>query len=282
MASASIYRVDRIHMNRPIGFFDSGVGGFSVLRRAMETMHRPFTYIGDTKRMPYGMRTPQEVETFTLQCLHVLAKQNPVAVVIACNTATVFALQRARETFSFPVIGVIDPACRYAVRVSRTKKIALLATRATVLSGSYKQTLQAIDPSVEVVGWETSDLVAAIEHGHFEDDTAEKLIGQYRDKMASFSYDTLVLGCTHLPLALPIFRKFFPAGSGVTLVDPAEPTLAEITRVVPQESTQEGSIEFLATGDVATFQQVAERFLDLSGRQVNFKQLNVESMGGMK
>lgn len=269
-------------MNRPIGFFDSGVGGFSVLRRAMETMHRPVTYIGDTKRMPYGLRTPQEVETFTLQCLHELEKQNPVAAVIACNTATVFALQRARETFSFPVIGVIDPACRYAVRASRTKKIALLATRATVLSGSYQKALEAVDPSVEVLSCETSDLVVAIEHGHFDDETAEKLISRYLDQISSFPYDTLILGCTHLPLALPIFRKFFPAGSGVTLVDPAEPMLDEIACVVPKASTEEGSIEFLATGDVAAFQQVAERFLDLSGRQVNFKQLNVESLGGNK
>ena len=269
-------------MNRPIGFFDSGVGGFSVLRRAMETTHRPIIYIGDTKRMPYGMRTPQEVEAFTLQCLHELEKQNPVAAVIACNTATVFALQRARETFSFPVIGVIDPACRYAVRVSRTKKIALLATQATVLSGSYQQTLQAIDPDVEVIGCETADLVVAIEHGHFDDETAEELIRHYLDRISSFPYDTLVLGCTHLPLALPIFRKFFPAESGVTLVDPADPTLDEILRVIPAESANEGSIEFLATGDVAAFQQVAERFLDLSGRQVNFKHLNVESLGGNK
>lgn len=282
MKAASICHVDRMNMKRPIGFFDSGVGGFSVLRRAMETVHRPMTYIGDTKRMPYGVRTPQEVEAFTIQCLHELEKQNPVAAVIACNTATVFALQHAKETFSFPVIGVIDPACRYAVQASRTKKIALLATRATVLSGSYQKALEDMDPSVEVISCETSDLVVAIEHGHFDDETAEKLIGQYLDQIASFPYDTLILGCTHLPLALPIFRKFFPEGSGVTLVDPAEPMLDEILRVVPKASTEEGSIEFLATGDVAAFQQVAERFLDLSGRQVNFKQLNVESMGGMK
>ncbi len=269
-------------MIQPIGFFDSGVGGLSVLKKAFEKIDAPMVYIGDTARMPYGVRPPEQVERYTIQCLGEIAKYHPQAAVIACNTATAFALKKAREVFDFPIFGVIEPACRQAADATKNKKVALLATQGTVKSGSYETTIRAIDPAIEMVGVGAPELVVAIEHGHLDDETAEEIIRKYLEQFGSFDFDTLILGCTHFPLAFPVFERIYPEGSGVTIVDPAASTIDSIVGTVTSDTSSRGKVEFMATGDIAAFQEVAERFLDLSGNSVSFQNIVLENEEGKR
>ncbi|MDD7593524.1 MAG: glutamate racemase [Peptoniphilaceae bacterium] len=261
-------------MTKPIGFFDSGVGGLSVLKVAMEQSNTPYLYIGDTLRVPYGVRTPEEVKRFTLECIDLMAAQDPAAVVIACNTATAYALKAAQARYDFPVIGVIGPGARAAVEKSQKKKIALLATEGTVKSGHYRETIRSYDPSIEVVGVGAPDLVVAIQDGHMDDAEVEAIIARYLEEFGDFDYDTLILGCTHFPLARSVFERLIPAERGVAIIDPAVPTVQQLEAYFAPDGG-DGSIQFMATDDIVAFQNIAERVLDLSGSKSVFQKVNV-------
>lgn len=260
-------------MVKPIGFFDSGVGGLSVLKVAMKKSNTPYLYIGDTLRVPYGVRTPEEVERFTLECIDIMAVQDPAAVVIACNTATAYALEAAQAKYDFPVIGVIGPGARAAAQASQKKRIALLATEGTVKSGHYSETIRSYDPSIEVVGVGAPDLVVAIQEGHMDDAEVEAIIARYMKEFGDFDYDTLILGCTHFPLARGVFERLL-SERGVTIIDPAVPTAEELEAYFASEGADH-SIQFMATDDIVAFQNIAERVLDLSGSKSVFQKVNV-------
>lgn len=263
-----------------IGFFDSGVGGLSVLSVAMKEVPGPMLYLGDTARMPYGVRPAQEVEQFALQCFDAIAKEKPDGLVIACNTATAVALTPAQQRYTFPVIGVIAPGCAEAVRQTRNKRIAVLATEAAVNSGRFQQTLRSLDPAVEVKAVGAPDLVVAIEQGHLDDVQAEEIWRRYLSAFGAFDFDTLILGCTHFPLGIPALKRVLGEASDVHIVDPAEGAVRAVRLAIEGlddvAASAEGGrdlkhIRFFVTGDIDAFRSVAERVLDLDGWEVSFE-----------
>lgn len=250
-----------------IGIMDSGVGGLSVLIEALDVLPREdFVYIGDTLRMPYGKKTPKEVEEYTEECIAFLEKKALKAAVIACNTATCYGLENAQNKFDFPVLGVVENACEYACEVSKNKKMLLLATEGTVNSGVYRDSILEIDKNVNLREIGCPDLVIAIEDGHLDDDYVREIIENYLKIEENFDYDTLILGCTHFPLVRKVFDKIFEEmGKTVNIVDPAQRTILSLKKLLKEEHIldhkKDRVIDFYATGDVEKFKETAQRVI---------------------
>lgn len=262
-----------------IGFFDSGVGGLSVLKEAIKQLNGyPLIYIGDTLRMPYGVRTPEQVEQFTVECIKYISDTGLDSCVIACNTATAYGLEKAKEVFKFPIVGVVNPACEFAVRETKNNKVAILATEGTVKSGVYKETMKSMSPEVELIELGCPDLVLAIEDGHIDDDEVKGIIEDYLNKLGHFDYDTLILGCTHFPLATEMFHEIFrERNKVVSIVDPAQKTIEKLIELQGYtEDSESEEIEFYATGDVEKFKETAYKAIDLSSKQVTFNKAYLE------
>ena len=226
---------------RPIGVFDSGLGGLTVARTIAERLpHESICYVGDTARCPYGVRSEDEVRSFVLQVGRWLATQNVKVLVIACNTATAAALSLAQQTFSVPVVGVIVPGARAAIHSTRTRRVGVLATELTVRSGAYTRAIHDFDAGVEVFGCAAPQFVDIVEQeladrakpdAHWQDaidvfDTPRihDIVADTLRPLRGHGIDTVVLGCTHFPLlAGPIGKAL---GPHVRVVSSAE----EITR----------------------------------------------------
>lgn len=259
--------------NKRIGFFDSGVGGLSVLKEAIKQLGEyTLVYIGDTKRMPYGVRTPEEVEEFTVECINYIADTGLDSCVIACNTATAYGLKKANEVFDFPVFGGVEAACDFANKVTNNKKVALLATEGTVKSGVYKSTINSLNSEIELRELGCPDLVMAIEKGHLDDEVVKEVIENYLDKFENFDYDTIILGCTHFPLATKVFVEIFrERGKDVSIVDPAKKTIEKLVETQKYSTGQNSKeIEFYATGDVEKFKDTAFKAVDFRDKEVTF------------
>lgn len=253
---------------RRIGFFDSGVGGLSVLREGMrELSGEDFSYLGDTLHMPYGEKSPQQIEQFTEDCISFLATTNIKAAVIACNTATCYGLDNAKKVFNFPVLGVVEPACDYAAEITKHKKIAMVATQGTVDSGVYAESLNKIDSSIEFRAVGCPDLVIAIEEGHFDDDVVKEIIKRYLSELSGFDYDTLILGCTHFPLVQSAFEEYFnQEKKNVYIVDPAYRSVLALKEILKQEnlsnSTGYGQVNYYVTSNVNRFRQTVQKVME--------------------
>lgn len=267
---------------RRIGFFDSGVGGLSVLREGIgELSGEDFSYLGDTLHMPYGEKSPQQIEQFTEDCLSFLATTNIKAAVIACNTATCYGLANAKEVFHFPVLGVVEPACDYAAEMTKCKKIAMVATQGTVDSGVYDESLSKIDPSIEFRAVGCPDLVLAIEEGHLHDDVVKEIIERYLSEFAHFDYDTLILGCTHFPLVQSAFEEYFSQkGQKVCIVDPAYRSVLALKEVLKQENlnngTGRGQVDYYVTSNVNRFRQTVREVMQQGEDKVTFQLVEVK------
>lgn len=229
---------------RPIGVFDSGLGGLTVARAIATALpHESIYYIGDTKRCPYGTRTDDEVRTFVMQVGGWLAEQNVKIMVIACNTATAAALRLAQQTFSVPVIGVIAPGARAAIHSTRTRKVGVLATDLTVHSGAYTRAIQELDAGVQVYGCAASRFVPVVERelargehltkqwlacpDIFDTPEVQALVDDVVEPLQGTGVDTVVLGCTHFPLLVGGIRRAL--GDSVRVVSSAEETTSELT-----------------------------------------------------
>lgn len=236
---------------RPIGIFDSGVGGLTVLREILRrTPHESLTYLGDNARAPYGTRPDSEVRRFSIECLDHLADQDVKALVVACNTSTAVALGEYRRRYDIPVLGVIRPGAQAAALATRTRRVGVIATPATIRSHAYFDAIKEENPAVEVYEHATPTLVPLVEAGMLAGEAvvaavAEALgplLGQRHERdergefihplPASVKVDTLLLGCTHYPLLRPIIQAAL--GEGVAIVDSATATagaLAELLSV---------------------------------------------------
>ena len=252
---------------RPIGVFDSGMGGLTVLHECLVTLpHEDFVYLGDAARLPYGPRPLEEIRRFAAEIAGYLEHEGVKLVVAACNSATAAALPDLQRKLSVPVIGVLAPEAHAAVLATRNRRVGLLATEATVSSGRYAQLVHALDASVELTHVACPRLVPLIEGDDpFGEETAEA-VREYAEPLKEAGVDTVILGCTHYPLIRPILQRVL--GRGVTLVFSAEETAREVAETLARKGIEngdarEGSYRFLTTGDPELFREMGRRFLQL-------------------
>ena len=257
---------------RPIGVFDSGVGGLTVLHELLVSLpHEDFVYLGDTARFPYGERTPAELERFCVEIAEELIARAVKLLVVACNTATAAALPALRRrmmetTLGVDVLAVVRPEAVGAVAATRTGRIGLLATPATVASRAYAEALAAVDPHVTLVAVPCPDLAPIIQRGFPFDDDVVRTVRGYVAPLREADVDTVILGCTHYPLIRPMLQRMLGRGveivtSGSALARQVEHALS--ARALGNPRTGEGAYRFLCTGDVDAFRALGTRFLQL-------------------
>jgi glutamate racemase len=246
--------------NRPIGVFDSGVGGLTVLRALHEQLPQESTiYLGDLARCPYGPRPQWQVRQFAEQIADYLAAADIKLLVVACNTATAAAYQQLRGRYGFPVLGVIDPGAASAVRLTKTGRIGVIATDGTVASGAYRNAVLERLPFAEVVERSASWLVPLIERGSLARGTIARELAPTLAEMQASGIDTLILGCTHFPLVRDIFQA--EIGESITVVDSAVTTASEardLLAALDVHAIGEPTHRLLVTGPAEAFAERAQ------------------------
>jgi glutamate racemase len=252
---------------RPIGVFDSGVGGLTVLHECLVTLpHEDFVYLGDHARLPYGPRPLGEIRRFAHEIGAFLAARGVKLVVVACNSATSAALPDLQEALPVPVLGVIAPEAHAAVQATRNRRVGLLATQATVDAGRYATLVRTLDAGVRFHAVACPRLVPLIESAEPFGEATIEAVREYAAPLKDAGCDTVILGCTHYPLIRPILQRVF--GRDVTLVFSAEETAREAAETLRRKGIEnapgrEGSYRFLTTGDPASFRELGQRFLQL-------------------
>jgi glutamate racemase len=246
-----------------IGIFDSGVGGLTVARAIIDQLpNESIFYVADTARQPYGPKTIAQVRSYALEVMDHLVEHDVKMLVIACNSASAAVLRDARERYDVPVVEVIQPATRRAVRATRNGRVGVIGTRATIESMAYHDAFAAA-PDVRLTGVAAPRLVEFVERGETMSDELIEVIRGYLKPILDDGCDTLILGCTHYPLLTgPIS---YVAGNGVTLVSSADETAKDVYRILHDRSLAAvgGAPEhrFRATGDASVFAQLGRRFL---------------------
>src|SRR4051794_11276709 len=266
--------------SRPIGVFDSGVGGLTVLHECLVTMpNEDFVYLGDHARLPYGPRPLDEIRRFAFEIAAYLERQGVKLIVVACNAATSAALPALQESFAVPIVGVITPEAYAAVRVTRNRRIGLLATQATVTAGRYDSLVRTLDAGVHFSAVACPKLVPLIEAGEQTVDA----VREYARPLQEADCDTVILGCTHYPLIRPVLQRVF--GREVALVFSAEETAREVAETlarkgIENDTAREGAYRFLTTGDPSSFREMGRRFLQLpigEAEHVTLQELRLEA-----
>ncbi|HSK15930.1 MAG TPA: glutamate racemase [Gaiellaceae bacterium] len=251
---------------RPIGIFDSGAGGLTVLHECLVTMpHEDFLYLGDGARCPYGPRPAAEIRRFAHEIASYLEQSGVKLIVAACNAATSAALPALQEALAVPIVGVLVPEAHAAVQATRNRTIGLLATEATVASGRYEAIVHALDAGARVVSVACPKLVPLIEAG----ETGQELdaaVREYAAPVREAGADTVILGCTHYPMIRRVFERAL--GRGTTLVFSADETAREVAETlvrkgVENDPARDGTTRFLTTGSPDEFRALGERFLQL-------------------
>jgi glutamate racemase len=268
----SAARRDIPPQERPVAVFDSGVGGLTVLHELLVALpHEDFLYLGDTARFPYGERTVEELERFSLEIAEVLLAERAKLLVVACNTATAAALpalqRRMMETtLGVDVLAVVRPEAAKAVAQTRNGRIGLLATPATVRSGAYDRAVAQVDPYVELTSVPCPDLAPIIQGGFPFDDHVVDTVKAYCAPLRERQVDTVILGCTHYPLVRPLLQRHL--GRGVAIVTSGEALARQVehalsSRGLQNPRTTEGDYRFLTTGDPDEFRTLGTRFLQM-------------------
>ena len=247
----------------PIGVFDSGLGGLTVARAIIDQLPgESIIYVGDNARGPYGPRTLAEVRSFTLEILDELVEAGVKAIVIACNTASSATLRDARERYEIPVLEVIQPAARRAVSATRSGRVGVIGTNATIESGSYLDAFAAA-PQLSITSVACPAFVEYVERGETSGAAITAVARWYLQPLIDADIDTLVLGCTHYPLLTGVIS--YVMGDEVTLVSSAEETAKDLYRTLVERDllnlSGEPSYKFVATGDTESFNKLARRFL---------------------
>ncbi|EIJ79087.1 glutamate racemase [Bacillus methanolicus PB1] len=252
-------------MKQPIGIIDSGVGGLTVAKEVMRQLpHEQIFYLGDTARCPYGPRTSDEVKTFTWQMTSFLLEKNIKMLVIACNTATAVALDEISRELPIPVIGVIHPGARTAIKVTKNRRIGVIGTEGTVRSGAYEKALKSINRHVTVKSLACPKFVPLVESGEYFGPVAKKIVAETLLPLRNKGLDTLILGCTHYPLLEPLIKNFM--GKGVNVISSGEETAREISTILHHNgmlhvSEEEPIHQFFTTGSKAIFTKIASQWL---------------------
>ena len=215
----------------PIGIFDSGIGGLTVVREVMRQLpDERIIYFGDTARVPYGPKSPDTVRRYSREISEFLSAQGVKAIVVACNTATAHALPMLQSELDLPVLGVVEPGARAAVAASRGRELGVIGTAGTIGSGAYERAIRQIAPDADIIARACPLFVPLIEEGWLDRDATRLVAREYLAPLQAAGVDTLVLGCTHYPLLKPLFSEIL--GPDVVLIDSAEETAAETARVL--------------------------------------------------
>jgi glutamate racemase len=252
----------------PLGFFDSGVGGLTVVRAAQELLPaEDILYLGDTARLPYGSKSPETIRHFADEDVRFLISKGVKAIVVACNTATAHALPQLREQYRIPILGVIEPGVDAALSCPNTERIGIIATRGTIGSHAYQHALALRKTGLIIHGQATPLLVPLIEENWIDHPATRQILKSYLYPLVEKGIDTLMLACTHYPLLIPILKDLLPAE--IRLVDSAttcaEHLKIELTRLdLLQTETREGTLEIHLTDLSEEFESLAKQFLKKS------------------
>jgi glutamate racemase len=251
--------------SRPIGIFDSGIGGLTVAKRIFELLpNENVIYFGDTARYPYGPRSKRIVRGFSFQNTDFLLGKRVKLVVVACNTASAVALDVLRRQYEIPMIGVVEPGARGALRATRNRRIGVIGTVGTINSGAYQKALLRLDPKLTVYASPCPLFVSLVEEGYINKQATRLIAHEYLDPLLKKKVDTLVLGCTHYPLLKGIISKVM--GKRTRLIDSAEETAREVKIFLKDSallrSTKRKPFRRFYVSDIPDrFVEVGERFL---------------------
>ncbi len=252
--------------NLPIGIFDSGVGGLTVMRAiASRLPAESLLYLGDTARVPYGNRSPQTIRRYAVNATTMLRDEGVKAIVVACNTASAYALRALQERYDFPVLGVVDPVARAAAAATATGAIGVIGTRGTVASNCYLDALHALGVS-DVIQKACPLFVPLAEEGWTQGEVVDAIARSYLQVFAGTAVDTLILGCTHYPLLADTIGRVFEetAGRSVRVLDSASATAIALSDELETNALGSpeavGALRFCATDDPAQFAETATRF----------------------
>ena len=252
---------------RPIGVFDSGIGGLTVVAALRELLPgESIFYIGDTARVPYGGKSQATIERYSVELAGLLLAERAKCIVVACNTASALGVPQLKMDLRVPVTGVIEPGAQAAVKATRSGKIGVIGTRATVNSRAYERAIEELDSDVEVFAEACPLFVPLIEEGWIEDAVTDSVIARYLEKILRHDVDTLVLGCTHYPLLRAAIQRF--VGPKITLVDSAQNTALAVQKLLKQQKLAApkksvGKLQVALTDQSTGFLRVAEKALDL-------------------
>ena len=252
---------------RPIGVFDSGLGGLTAVHSLWKILpEENLIYFGDTARVPYGGRSKETILKYARQDVRFLRSFDLKAILIACGTVTTTSLDTLQAENDLPIVGVVEPTCRRALLVTKTKKVGMIATLASVRSGAYEATLRRLDPTVEVICKPCPLFVPLVENGRFrrEDIVIETVAREYLEPLKDTGIDTLILGCTHYPLLTDIIGDIM--GPGVTLVSAGEESAFELKRMLKADGlradeSRQGESEFYVSDRAEDFENIASVFL---------------------
>lgn len=251
---------------RPVGVFDSGVGGLSAVRELRKLLpSENIIYFGDTSRVPYGGRSPEILLKYARQDVHFLRSFDIKAILVACGTVSTTCLPTLRGENDLPILGVVEPACRRAVQVTKTGRVGLIATAASVRSGAYEKCIGHLDPSVEVIAKACPLFVPLVENGRYRpgDAVIETVAREYLSPLGETGIDTLILGCTHYPLLMEVISGVM--GPGVTLINASEEAAWDLKRTLRDadllSGRERGEATLYASDQPSDFRTVAQQFL---------------------
>lgn len=262
----------------PVGVFDSGVGGLTVAREVMRQLpDENLIYFGDTARVPYGSKSRDNIIRFSRQIIHFLKTKNVKAIVIACNTASALALDVVKEESEIPVIGVIQPGARAAVKATRTKKIGVVGTEGTIRSKTYSRIIHGFEPKAEVIGKPCPLFVPLVEEGFAKHHITDEAIDFYLKDMKKSDIDTMILGCTHYPLLRSKIIDYL--GEAVHIVNPAYETAMDLKALLLEHNMTNDSgnlakYEFYVSDAAEKFKQFTNSILPYNVETI--WQINIE------
>lgn len=268
-------------LEAPIGVFDSGVGGLTVVREIMRQIPQErIVYFGDTARVPYGSKSIDTLIRYTRQIIRFLKTREVKAIVVACNTASAVALEAVRNELDIPIIGVVRPGAKVAAAATKNHKIGIIGTEATVNSQMYVKLIRELDPQAQVIGKACPLFVPLVEEGWTKDSVTETVARRYLADLQKSEIDTLILGCTHYPLLRHMVGDIM--GENVTLVNPAYETALELRRLLEKEGiasdgnheTVENPYEFFVSDAAEKFKTFANSILPCDVTSI--KQINIE------
>ncbi len=268
MFSASVAAPREIYyllMRKAIGIFDSGIGGLTVLKEIVAKLpEENIIYLGDTARVPYGIRSPETVTRYSFENTHFLLSQEIKLLVVACNTASATSLEAVKKEFPLPVIGVLDPGARAAAAATKARKVGVIGTEATIGSGAYETAIKKLNPAIEVTSVACPLFVPLVEEGWLDNEVTELVARNYLASFRSAGIDALVLGCTHYPLLKPVIGKV--VGTGITLIDSATETAKEVADVLDKlklrrRGNRPAKRKYFVTDTPARFNRIGKLFL---------------------
>ena len=252
MEKQELIRNSQIDPTAPIGIFDSGVGGLTVAREIMRQIpNERLVYFGDTARVPYGNKSKETITKYSKQIIRFLKTQNVKAIVVACNTASAYALDEIEKELDIPIIGVVKPGAKVAAEATRNKKVGVIATAGTIQSRIYAEYIEGIDKDIRVIGKACPLFVPLVEEGLLEDPVTDEIATRYLNELKDLDIDTLILGCTHYPLIRSTLGRIM--GEKVTLVNPAYETAVELRSLLEREGLLNPSTNRLGTNQYQFF-----------------------------